>query len=353
MSQVLEVIDEGKFRLLYTDYGNAEVLEASSGRIVTSLKSLRGDFVDDGVYLQWSSQPTNEEVEDAQVQHCEPTLDQIEEKGLNTNIVNIPEGGNCLAVWDEDGVLYRATVLSWLPDSLKAEVLFTDYGNKDTVCKGKLFSDYSSVPEELRHSDLVDINIVTSPLEFVATKPSSQEGLPPAVRHVWSVKAPPGPLNLVILDSGTVVVAVRFQDRVVVFSPKGESLADLRPIRKFGGLRGVVKVSHERLAVLDDNGIQLFSGPGLKCEKHLDLTGLGETGGTCLDGGDLVIVNRGTDGVGGKITSDGEVDLLYVSLETGKLRKRLEMVDILGEGSDFSCCNHASYQVGDGFYNKV
>ena len=140
MSQVLEVIEEGKFRLLYTDYGNEEVLEASSGRIVTSLKSLRGDFVDDGVYLQWSSQPTNEEVEDAQVQHCEPTLDQIEEKGLNTNIVNIPEGGNCLAVWDEDGVLYRATVLSWLPDSLKAEVLFTDYGNKDAVCKGKLFS---------------------------------------------------------------------------------------------------------------------------------------------------------------------------------------------------------------------
>ena len=160
----MEVIDEGKFRLLYTDYGNEEVLEASSGRIVTSLKSLRGDLLDDGVHLQWSSQPMAEEVKDVQMQHCEPTLDQIEAKSLNTNIGNIPEGGNCLAVWDEDGVLYRATLLSWLPDSLKAEVLFTDYGNKDTVCKGKLFSDYSSVPEELRHSDLVDINIVK--LEF-------------------------------------------------------------------------------------------------------------------------------------------------------------------------------------------
>ena len=105
---MLEVIDEGKFRLLYTDYGNEEILEASSGRIVTSLKSLRGDLVDDGVHLQWSSQPTNEEVKDVQVEHCEPTLDQIEAKGLNTNIGNIPEGGKCLAVWDEDGVLYRA-----------------------------------------------------------------------------------------------------------------------------------------------------------------------------------------------------------------------------------------------------
>ena len=342
---MLEVIEEGKFRLLYTDYGNEEVLEASSGRIVTSLKSLRGDLLDDGVHLQWSSsQPTTEEVKDVQVHHCEPTLDQIEAKSLNTNIGNIPEGGNCLAVWDEDGVLYRATLLSWLPDSLKAEVLFTDYGNKDTVCKGKLFSDYSSVPEELRQTDLVDINIVTSPLEFDATKPISLEGLPPAVRHVWSVKAPPGPLHLVILDSGRVVVAVASKDKLMVFSPKGESLTDLRPIRKFGGLRGVAKVGHERLAVLDDNGIQLFSGPSLVCEKHLELTGLGITGGTCLvDRGDLLIVNRGTEGVGGKITSDGEVDLLYVSLETGKLRKRLEMVDILGEGSDSSCCNHAAY----------
>ena len=352
---MLEVIEEGKFRLLYTDYGNEEVLEASSGRIVTSLKSLRGDLLDDGVHLQWSSsQPTTEEVKDVQVHHCEPTLDQIEAKSLNTNIGNIPEGGNCLAVWDEDGVLYRATLLSWLPDSLKAEVLFTDYGNKDTVCKEKLFSDYSFVPEELRHSDLVDINIVTSPVEFDATKPSSQEGLPPAVRHVWSVKAPPGPLHLVILDSGRVVVAVASKDKLMVFSPMGESLTDLRPIRKFGGLRGVAKVGHERLAVLDDNGIQLFSGPSLVCEKHLELTGLGKTGGTCsVDRGDLVIVNRGTEGVGGKITSDGEVDLLYVSLETGKLRKRLEMVDILGEGSDLSCCNHAAYQVGGGSYNSV
>ena len=110
---MLEVIEEGKFRLLYTDYGNEEVLEASSGRIVTSLKSLRGeDLLDDGVHLQWSSQPTTEKVKDVQVQHSEPTLDQIEAKSLNTNIGNIPEGGKCLAVWDEDGVLYRATLLS-------------------------------------------------------------------------------------------------------------------------------------------------------------------------------------------------------------------------------------------------
>ena len=34
-AQVLEVVGEGRYRLLYTDYGNEEVVEV--GRIVTSL----------------------------------------------------------------------------------------------------------------------------------------------------------------------------------------------------------------------------------------------------------------------------------------------------------------------------
>ena len=123
-------------------------------------------------------------------------------------------------------------------------------------------------------------------------------------------------------------------------------MADLQPLRRIKGLRAVAKVGKERVAVLDSKGVQLFAGPNLACERDLELSGLGTTGGTCLgEDGVLVIVNRGTGGVGGKLTSEGEVDLLYVSLETGKLRKRLEMVDILGEGSNESACNHIAFQV--------
>ena len=62
-AQVMEVVGEGRYRLLYTDYGNEEIVEA--GRIVTSLKSLGGELVDPGVHQQWSTQTSIEDVEDS------------------------------------------------------------------------------------------------------------------------------------------------------------------------------------------------------------------------------------------------------------------------------------------------
>ena len=50
-AKVLEVVDERSYRLLYTDYGNEEVVEEE--RIVTSLESLVGELVDVGVHLRW------------------------------------------------------------------------------------------------------------------------------------------------------------------------------------------------------------------------------------------------------------------------------------------------------------
>ena len=73
---------EGMYRLLYTDYGNEEVVEA--GRIVTSLKSLGGELVDPGVHQQWSTHQTSiEDVEDRPLvvdlqRNWEPTFENIE-----------------------------------------------------------------------------------------------------------------------------------------------------------------------------------------------------------------------------------------------------------------------------------
>merc|ERR1719234_105137 len=81
-AQVLEVVGEGRYRLLYTDYGNEEVVEA--GRIVTSLRSLGGELVDPGVHQQWSTHQTSiEDVEDRPLvvdiqRNWEPTLENIE-----------------------------------------------------------------------------------------------------------------------------------------------------------------------------------------------------------------------------------------------------------------------------------
>ena len=344
-AQVLEVVDGGSYRLLYTDYGNEEVVEA--GKIVTSLKSLGGELVDPGVHQQWSTQTSVEVVEDVKVEMVdrqrdgEPTLENIEARDPKVS-GGICEGESCLAIWGEDGVLYRAILKAWLPGCLEAEVHFIDYDNKDVVGKEQLFREYSCVPEELRQSDLVDFNVV----EYSAQEQRLLAGSLPGVHHVWSVEAPSGRLHLAIMDDGRVVAATCSQDRVLTFSSGGKPLADLQPLRRIKGLRAVAKVGKERVAVLDSKGVQLFVGPNLQCERDLELAGLGNTGGTCLGGdGELVIVNRGTEGMGGKLTSEGEIDLLYVSLETGKLRKRLEMVDILGEGSHESACNHIAFQV--------
>jgi len=348
-AQVLEVVGAGRYRLLYTDYGNEEVVEA--GRIVTSLVSLGGELVDPGVHQQWSTRTSKEDVDDTKVgmetsidgqRDGEPTLENIEARDSKMS-GGICEGENCLAIWGEDGVLYRAKLQAWLPDGLKAEVLFIDYDNKDVIEKEKLFREYSCVPEEFLQPDLVDFHVVKPPVE----NQSPLAGFSPAVHHAWSAKieAPSGLLHLAILDDGRVVAAVCSQDRVLAFSSGGKPLADLQPLRRIEGLRAVAKVGKDRVAVLDSKGFQLFAGPGLKCERNLELKGLGTTGGTCLgDEGELVIVNRGAGGNGENMTSEEEVDLLFVSLETGKLRKRLEMVDILGEKSDESACNHIAYQ---------
>ena len=50
-AQVLEVLSHGSYRLLYTDYGNEEVVKIE--RIVTSPTSLGGQLVDPGVHQQW------------------------------------------------------------------------------------------------------------------------------------------------------------------------------------------------------------------------------------------------------------------------------------------------------------
>ena len=268
------------------------------GKVVEleSLNSLGGELVDLGLQKQWLSIQT--EIGDV-LEDSEPTFENTDIRASQSSC-DICEGDSCLAIWSEDGVLYRAILKTWLSDGLKAEVHFIDYDNRDEVDKEQLFREYSCVPEEFLQSDLVDFNVMKPPVE-------KQAGSLPSLHHVWSVdvKAPSGPLHLAILDDGKVVAAVCSQDRVLAFSSGGKPLADLRPLRRIEGLRAVAKVGKDRVAVLDSKGVQLFAGPGLTCERNLELKGLGTTGGTCLgDEGELVIVNRGTGGMGGKLTSE-------------------------------------------------
>ena len=115
-----------------------------------SLDSLGGRLVDLGMQQQCSTETPIEDV----LRDGEPTLEKTREVSCN-----ICEGGSCLAIWGEDGVLYRATLKTWLPDGLKAEVHFIDYDNEDEVGIENIFRDYSCVPGEVLQSDQVDFNV--------------------------------------------------------------------------------------------------------------------------------------------------------------------------------------------------
>ena len=111
---------------------------------------LGGEQVDLGLHQQWSTQTFIQDVEDSEL------IIEASDSNLSGSIC---EGESCLAIWAEDGVLYRAILKTWLPGGLKAEVHFIDYDNKDEVGIENLFRDYSCVPEEMLQSDLVDFNV--------------------------------------------------------------------------------------------------------------------------------------------------------------------------------------------------
>ena len=86
------------------------------------------------------------------------TLENTEERDSKVSC-DICEGESCLAIWGEDGVLYRAILKTWLPEGRKAKVHFIDYDNEDEVDIDNLFRDYSCVPAEVLQSDQVDFNV--------------------------------------------------------------------------------------------------------------------------------------------------------------------------------------------------
>ena len=148
--EVFQVSVEGK--CLKSEHAEKDVAAGEVKVEVAESESLRflgGELVDIGV----QQQTTIKEVDD-----YEPTLENTGARDSKVSS-DICEGDSCLAIWDEDGVLYRATLKTWLPGGIKAEVHFIDYDNMAEVGIENLFRDYSCVPEEVLLSDLVDFNV--------------------------------------------------------------------------------------------------------------------------------------------------------------------------------------------------
>jgi len=137
--------------------GKDKATSEVEGKVVEleSLNSLGGELVDLGLQKQWLSIQT--EIGDV-LEDSEPTFENTDIRASQASC-DICEGDSCLAIWSEDGVLYRAILKTWLSDGLKAEVHFIDYDNEDEVGIENLFRDYSCVPGEVLQSDQVDFHV--------------------------------------------------------------------------------------------------------------------------------------------------------------------------------------------------
>jgi len=149
---VLAAADDGEVIEAYVEEEcvrneNAEHVRAED---VIEPGSFGGEQVDLELHQLWSTQTSIQDVEDGEL------IIEASDSNLSGSIC---EGESCLAIWAEDGVLYRAILKSWHPDGLKAEVHFIDYDNKDEVGIENIFRDYSCVPEGMLQSDLVDFNV--------------------------------------------------------------------------------------------------------------------------------------------------------------------------------------------------
>ena len=350
-AEVLELLPAACL-VLFTDYGNQE--EVGEGRVVLAATELPAGAVLD----QFVAGPGEEAVpcaaddcrevkeEPREVGRActdgEPSLD--EEELPEGEEDKVGEGARCLAVWGEDGVLYRAQLLFWHPCATRADVLFVDYDNVAVVSREAVFRSYAAVPEELRRPELVDQHVNTT-AGFSLVAAAAAGGGRVAAKLLWTVAGLEGRVELALTTDSMVVAAICQQEAVRVFGAAGEQVVELAPVRPFQGLSGVAVLDTGHIAALDRRGVQLFAA-SLAWEREVEVRGLATPGGLCQgEGSELVLVNRCLRGDRAGVTEPGETDLLYVDRQTGRITRRIEMVDILGDDSVDSACHHITYQV--------
>jgi len=286
--------------------------------------------------------------------------------GANSSEPATPNTGNpvlllqpedmCLAVWDEDGVLYNAQLLDWQPGYTGADVLFVDYENVERVELKDIYTRFSDVPGYMADQGLVDINVETGIV--ASAPPPSIEPTSPALRLKldWSVDiswSPQHSTRLAIFPNGKVVVALPHKHNVLLFNKEGKAKGTMGT---FENPCGVTTMVGGNMAVLDNKRIVIFSKSSGKPEE-IAPNGFSSTAGLCADHeGALVTINRcGLEEREKTITEPGKTDLLFIDKKSGKIEKRLEMEDIIDEGSSctllVSCAGR--YHVGDQGLNQV
>jgi len=156
------------------------------------------------------------------------------------------------------------------------------------------------------------------------------------------------PIGLCILSNKDIAVASTFTDQVKIFSNSGSFLKIVTPFVPFNHPSDMLTLRSGEFAVRDDANIQFFTTWG-KYIRSIDTTYINKCYGMAeIKEGLLVTINenKGRAWRKGKISDQdksedgtglGETDLLFFSVETGQLVKRMEMASIILDKQRSKC----------------
>jgi len=259
---------------------------------------------------------------------------------------NLSVGTKCIARWSDDNVWYNAVVEEVMTGSVR--VVFTDYGNSDEVKNASVLTNPAGLPygaEVDPHVKVLLNDEVSTPpviaVEFLKImKNVGLDGVGELeAKQIMAIQDLKGPVGLAILTEKTLAVVCKGDNTVRRFSMEGKFCGLVKGQREFVKPTDILVLRSGNFVVRDELGIQMFGEKG-NFLKNLGMEFINRFYGLAEDEHGRVVTINSNTGVGGcgKLTEVGETDLLYIDTNTGSVVKRVELIDIVGDGKDKSAC---------------
>ena len=142
------------------------------------------------------------------------------------------------------------------------------------------------------------------------------------------------PIGVTVLANQTIVVSSSGDtNEVNIYAPNGECIKRVSPTnsggRAFKRPSDMVTLPDGRFLVRDDLGIQMFDDSG-EYIKSIGDGVLGRCFGLATNGkGRLFTINTNHFGNKGNMTEKGETDIFVFDVESGELKKRIELAEVI------------------------
>jgi len=154
------------------------------------------------------------------------------------------------------------------------------------------------------------------------------------------------PIGMCILKNSNIAVASTFQDQVKIFDSNGRFLKSIRPGIPFEHPSDMITLRSGHFAVRDNSSIQIFSEEGVFL-KSIDSMYINKCFGLAEDkSGFLVTINENKAkkqwGKKNHVenskfgTAQGDADLLFFNIETGKLKRKVAL-DLIQDKQRSKC----------------